>query len=78
MNDEEYASNFQITKNDEYTFYKSIEDLRIKKRRFGRKRRNQRRNYRSWRKKHRYRRKRRGKPVETDTELKNKEVEESG
>ena len=30
LNDEEYASNFQITKNDEYTFYKSIEDLRIK------------------------------------------------
>lgn len=30
LNDEEYAKNFQITKNDEYTFYKSIEDLRIK------------------------------------------------
>lgn len=30
LNDEEYAKNFQISKNDEYAFYKSIEDLRIK------------------------------------------------
>lgn len=30
LNDEEYAKNFQISKNDEYTLYKSIEDLRIK------------------------------------------------
>ena len=90
LNDEEYAKNFQISKNDEYTLYKSIEDLRIKSEDLVEKEEVVEEKEKIIEEKEEIKEeiteveeentdteeKEEEKPVETDTEVKNKEVEE--